>query len=369
MKLAQVIRQTCDTMGVRFDDARRACERALVAAAEEVYGDARTFEAHYDAASDALTLRLFMEVVETIENPNTQLTVAALEAAGVVGVEVGEDAGFEVFYLPEDRAAARDQDAQFGALLGLSAGRERFGRIAIHQAKQALIRALRDAERAAVCDAYEPLVAHLVPGIVDKVGRHDHVTVSLGGGVQGLLPRDQQHPRDRLVAGDWVWVEVLGVSREDGPPLTLTRTGEGVVRHVLAFQVHEVAEGQVVVEGVAREAGGRCKVAVRSKRDDVNPVAVCVGERGANVQAVVQALTGDRVDIVPWDADPLAQGALALGVPVVDVLMDAEGVSFVVVAPEDMPLAVGRGGENLRLARRLAGVEFQVVAEAQEVMA
>ena len=358
--LARTIRQACDERGVRFGDAVAACERALVAAAEDVYGDARAFEASYDAVADELCLRVYMTVVAVVENPNTQVALRALEAADT-HAELGEDVGFEVFYLPAHRERARAQDAQFGEALGFELHRERFGRIAIHQAKQALIHALRDAERAAVCDLYGPLVGQLVAGIADKVGRHDHVTVSLGGGITGLLPREHQHPRDRLSAGEWVVCEVLAVEREDGPPLTLTRTGVGMVRELLGFEVPDVADGRVIIETIAREAGGRCKVAVSTRRDDVDPVGACIGEGGSHMRAMTEALLGERVDVIDWHDDPemLACHALGCGVVHID---DVDGVLRLHVPDGEMALAVGRGGENLRLARRLAGVDFQAVA-------
>lgn len=365
MTLARTIRQCCDERGVRFADAVAACERALVAAAEHVYGDARTFEASYDAEEGEIVLHTFMAVVETVENPNTQVALAALEGTDTYA-ELGEDVGFQVFYLPQHASRARAQDEQFGALLGLEQHRDAFGRIAIHQAKQALIHALRIAERERVCSLYEPLVGQLVAGVVDKVGRHDHATVSLGGGISGLLPKDQQHPRDRLAAGEWVVCEVRSVSREDGPPLTLTRVGDGMVRQLLRFVVPEVESGDVLVQGIAREAGGRCKVRIAPRHEDINAAAACIGEHGCHVRELTEALLGERVDFIESTGDE-AQDIMAALFPATPLrveLDDEAHAALCVVRDEDLPLAVGRRAENVRLASRLTGWAVSVVGES-----
>ena len=367
MNLAQTIRQACDTMGVRVDDAREACCLALVAAAEHVYGDARLFEAIYDEDANELALRVYMRVVDVVDNPNTEISRAALEATDTYA-DVGEEVGFEVFYLPQHAQLAIGQDALFGKALGLTQRRETFGRIAIHEAKQALIHALRDAERAAVCDLYGPLVGKLVAGVVEKVGRHDHVTVSLGGGITGLLPRNEQHPRDRLGAGEWLAVEVASVNLTEGPPLLLTRTGLGMVRELLDYEIPELANGHVTIVAMAREAGGRCKVEVATKRDDVNAVAACIGEGGKHARALTEALLGERVDFIGEEPDE-AQRVMAALHPAqpLRVEVDEEAHAMVVVVPDDqVALAVGNRAQNVRLASRLTGWAVSVVGESEE---
>ena len=364
--LAIMIRAVVAECGVLEADVVTACELAVQTAAAEVYGDARRFEALYDHDAGEVLLHQFMEVVADVDNPNTQVSAAQLEAADTHG-EVGEDIGFQVFYLPRHRDMARAQDAQFGALLGLSQQRETLSRIAIHAAKQAVIGCLRDAERGRIVAEYAPIVGQVVCGLVERVGRHDAAMVSLGGGVTALLPKAAQHPRDRLSPGERITAVVASVTADhDAPAVVLSRASEAYLLAALRLTVPEIEEGLIVVTACAREAGNRAKVELYSKRPDVDPVAVCI----AHGRDLTDALLGERVDFFEKEPEE-EQRVMAAFAParVSRVEVDEEARFMVAVVPdEDMALAVGVRGVCIRLVARLTGWKVGVISESDSVV-
>lgn len=364
--LANTIRAVVAECGVLEADVVTACELAVQTAAAEVYGDARRFEAAYDRDAGEVLLHQFMEVVVAVDNPNTQVSLGELEAADTHG-ELGEDVGFQVFYLPAHYQLARAQDMQFGALLGLSQQRETLSRVAIHAAKQAVIACLRNAERGRIVAEYAPIVGQMVCGLVERVGRHDAAMVSLGGGVTALLPKAAQHPRDRLSPGERITAVVASVSADhDAPAVVLSRASEAYLLAALRLTVPEIEEGTIVVTACAREAGNRAKVELYSKRPDVDPVAVCI----AHGRDLTEALLGERVDFFEREPED-AQRVMAAFAParVSRVEVDEEQRFMVAVVPdEDMALAVGVRGVCIRLVARLTGWKVGVISESDSVV-
>lgn len=363
MSLARVIRSVVAECGVLESDVVTACELAVQTAAAEVYGDARRFEATYDEDAGEVLLHQFLDIVEVVDNPNAQVSLADLERTDTHG-ELGEEVGFQVFYLPRDYDRARSQDAQFGALLGLSQRRETLSRIAVYAAKQAVIACLRDAERNRIVAAYGPLVGRMVCGMVERIGRHDAALVSLGGGVTALLPKGAQHPRDRLSPGERVTAIVASVSGDhDAPAVVLSRSCTGYALEALRLTVPEIADGLVTVTDLAREAGGRVKVELHSRREDVDPVAVCMAYGGE----MTEALLGERVDFFEREDDE-AQRVMAAFAParVLRVEVDEDARRMTAVVPvEDVPLAVGPRGVCVRLVRELTGWSVSVRSEVE----
>lgn len=365
--LALVIRSVVAECGVPEADVIAACELAVKTAASEVYGDARSFESLYDAHAGEVLLHQYLEVVAEVDNPNTQVSLAQLERVDVHGVP-GEDVGFQVFYLPSDYQLARAQDMQFGALLGLSQQRETLSRVAIHAAKQAVVACLRNAERGRIVSEYAPLVGRMVCGLVERVGRHDVAMVSLGGGVTAILPAQGQHPRDRLSPGERVTAVVDLVSADHAAPaVTLSRRSDAYLLSVLALTVPEIDEGLVTVTAVAREAGARAKVEIHCRREDVDPVAICI----AHGSALTEALLGERVDFFEQE-DSDEQRVMAAFAPArvlrVEVDEDAHWMQAV-VPDEDMGLAMGPRGVCPRLVERLTGWRVAVISESASVAA
>ena len=364
--LANTIRAVVAECGVIEADVVTACELAVQTAAAEVYGDARRFEAAYDRDAGEVLLHQYMEVVVAVDNPNTQVSLGQLEAADTHG-ELGEDVGFQVFYLPAHYQLARAQDMQFGAILGLSQQRETLSRVAIHAAKQAVIACLRNAERGRIVAEYAPIVGQMVCGLVERVGRHDAAMVSLGGGVTALLPKAAQHPRDRLSPGERITAVVASVSADhDAPAVVLSRTSEAYLLAALRLTVPEIEEGLIVVTAAAREAGNRAKVELYSKRPDVDPVAACI----AHGRDLTEALLGERVDFFEREPEE-EQRVMAAFAPARVSRVGVGGEQRVVVAGvpgEDVALAVGGRGVCIRLVARLTGWKVGVISESDSVV-
>lgn len=364
--LATAITRVCDAHALPTADAWRACESAVHAAAVEVYGDARRFVAAYDPESGDVRLELVLEVVDEVDNPNTQTTPAELARVDVEA-EPGETIGFPVWYLDKDRDHARVQDAQFGDFLGLRQGRAEFGRRAVEAARCALVDVFALSRRRATYDAYAPAVGSVVVGRVRRLGRNGTAVVSLGDRVEAILPASERNPRDRLTPGERIYAVVEEVSEVYGQPaVTLSRSSVGLVEALIACIVPEVASGRVEVVKVVREAGSRTKVAVRQVRGMIDPVDAVVGPGGCHVRELRQAIGGEQVDVCEWDDDWFVMSIRSMGQVAMQyaplMMSDSAGANYATFAfpSETMPIAMGPRGVNVRLASELAGVEIEV---------
>src|SRR6185503_15302152 len=281
-------------------------------------------------------------------------------------VEPGDELVFQIFYRDEDAAEATAPDDQYGDILKLKTFRHGFGRIAAQTAKQVIIQRTRDAERENVFNDYKDRKGEIVSGIALRFER-GNIIVNLGR-AEAVLPVREQTPRESYRAGDRVQAFVLDVLRESkGPQIILSRASPELVRKLFEMEVPEIAEGVVVIEAVAREPGGRTKIAVASRDGDVDPVGACVGMKGSRVQAVVQELRGEKIDIVPFDRDP-ARYVIAAIQPaeVHKVIVDeADGRMELVVPDEKLSLAIGRKGQNVRLAAQLTDWKLDIISETK----
>jgi N utilization substance protein A len=242
-----------------------------------------------------------------------------------------------------------------------------FGRIAAQTAKQVIVQKVREAERAKVVEAYEGRQGELVTGIVKKADRGS-IILDLGGNAEALVPRDRVIPRESVRPGDRVRGLLYEVRAEPkGPQLFVSRTAPELLIQLFRLEVPEVGEGLIEMLGAARDPGSRAKVAVRSRDPRIDPVGACVGMRGSRVQAVSNELNGERVDIILWDDNP-AQFVINAMSPadVVSIVIDEEAHSMdVVVKEENLSQAIGRGGQNVRLASQLTGWELNVMTAEQ----
>jgi N utilization substance protein A len=257
-------------------------------------------------------------------------------------------------------------DEDIGIDLGVEVWSKEFGRIAAQTAKQVIIQRVREAERNTVFSEYKDRKGELVTGIVRRFER-GNVIVDLGRAEAGLGVKEQI-PRENIRTGDRVVayvLDVLEVAR--GPQIILSRSHPNLVVKLFEQNVPEIADGIVTIEAAAREAGVRTKIAVRSKDSDVDPVGACVGMKGARVQAVVQELRGEKIDIVPWDEDEARFVCNALSpAEVTRVLVDEENHTMQIVVPDDqLSLAIGRRGQNVRLAAQLSGWKIDITSETK----
>lgn len=367
LSLQNVIDQVSQEKGIEAKVLVEATEQAILTAAKKTFGPDRELEARFNDETGAVDLFQYMTVVEAVENIEQQISVEDAQEYGLEA-EVGEELGFQIFYLPEDRDKAREQDKQFGDLLMLEQSRNRFGRIAAQTAKQVIIQRVRDAERERVYAEYKNRKGEIITGVVRRFERGSNIIVDLGRGVEAVLPPREQTPRESYRPGDRIVAFLKDIDREArGPQIILSRTDVGLLVKLFEMEVPEIYEGIVRIVAAAREPGARSKIAVSSRDSDVDPVGACVGMKGSRVQAVVQELRGEKIDIVPWDRDPARFVCNAIApAEVVRVVIDETNSNMELVVPDPkLSLAIGRRGQNVRLASQLTGWRLDIVSESR----
>src|SRR5690554_3197964 len=341
-------------------------EAAILKAAQAAFGPTRELEARFNDETGTLDVFQYMTVVEEVEDPERQLSLEEAEAHGLEA-EVGEELGFQIFWHPRDAAQAAQQDKEFGDLLDMKQARSTFGRIAAQTAKQVLLQRVRDAERDLIYNEYKDRQGQLIRGIVRRFERGHNIIVDLGK-TEGILPGREQTPRETYRPGDRIVAFVKDIDRESrGPMIILSRSAPQLVEKLFEAEVPEIYEGIVKIVGVAREPGSRSKIAVASRDGDVDPVGACVGIKGSRVQAVVQELRGEKIDIVPHDPDQARYIINAIQPADVNkvIVDEADHRMELVVPDEKLSLAIGRKGQNVRLAAQLTGWKLDIISESK----
>jgi N utilization substance protein A len=338
--LNRVIEQVGKDKGIGKEILVEALENALLSAAKKEFGPQREIEARYNEQLGEVELFQFKTVVEKVQNTYTEISV--------------EDA-HEI-----------DPEAQIGDSLGIKMDSAAFGRIAAQTAKQVIIQKVRDAERDIIYNEFQERQGELVNGIVQRFER-GNIVVDLGRTEAVILPRDQV-PREAYRQGDRIRAYVMDIKKTPkGPQILLSRTHPGLLIKLFELEVPEISEGIVKIEAAAREPGGRAKIAVSSRDPDVDPVGACVGMKGSRVQAVVQELRGEKIDIVPYSEDAIRFVVNALApAEVSDVNVDEENRTMeVLVADDQLSLAIGKRGQNVRLAAKLTGWKLDIKSESR----
>lgn len=379
--LKAVIDEVSEDKGIESKILVEAIEQAILTAAKRQFGAERELEATFNEASGAVDLQLYMTVVDEIDDEDREIELEDARRHGLDDPEsplsVGDELGFQIFYLSEHAEEARKQDREFGELLGIQQAREGFGRIAAQTAKQVIIQRVRDAERERVFREFESRQGELMSGTVRRFERGSNIIVELErdrrGDVQQhvveavLSPREQT-PRESYRPGDRIVALLKKIDREArGPQLILSRTDTGLLVKLFEMEVPEIYEGIVRIVAAAREPGARSKIAVTSRDSDVDPVGACVGMKGSRVQAVVQELRGEKIDIVPFDRDPARFVCNAIApAEVVRVVIDEANATMELVVPDQkLSLAIGRRGQNVRLASQLTGWKLDIISESR----
>jgi len=368
VNLNLVLEQVAKDKGIDKSVLVATLEDAMQTAAKKHFGQDRNLEAKYDTDKGVVELFQAVTVVEQITDPIQAVNQLTLDEARKKGMEVepGDELVFQIFYRDEDAAEAKAQDDQYGDILKLRTFRHGFGRIAAQTAKQVILQRTRDAERENVYNEYKDRRNEIVTGIARRFER-GNIIVDLGR-AEAVLPVREQVPRETYRAGDRVQAYVLDVLRESkGPQIILSRASVNLLTKLFEMEVPEIAEGIVVIEAAAREPGGRAKIAVSSRDADVDPVGACVGMKGSRVQAVVQELRGEKIDIVPWDEDPARFVCAALApAEVARVIIDEANHAMELIVPDDqLSLAIGRRGQNVRLAAQLTGWKLDINSETR----
>jgi transcription termination/antitermination protein NusA len=318
-----------------------AMEDAIQKAARSRYGSETEVRAEINPKTGEMRLSRLLLVVEQVENDSTQIALVD--------------------------AKRRNPAAQVGDFIAEALPPLEYGRIAAQSAKQVIVQKVREAERDRQYQEYKDRIGDIVNGIVKRV-EYGNVVVDLGRG-EAIVRRDELLPREVFRNGDRVRAYIYDVRREPrGPQIFLSRTHPQFMSKLFAQEVPEIYDGIVEVKAVARDPGSRAKIAVISRDSSVDPVGACVGMRGSRVQAVVNELQGEKIDIIPWTSDPANFVVNALApAEVAKVVLDEERQRMEVVVPDQqLSLAIGRRGQNVRLASQLTGWDIDIVTEQEE---
>jgi N utilization substance protein A len=314
---------------------------AIQKAARSRYGTESNIRADINSKTGEIRLQRLLEVVEVAEDYGTQI--------------------------PLELARDRNPDAKLGDFIADPLPPMDFGRIAAQSAKQVIVQKVREAERDRQFDEYKDRIGEIVNGTVKRV-EYGNVIVDLGRG-EGIIRRDEMIPRENMRYGDRVRAFVYDVRREQrGPQIFLSRTHPQFMVKLFTMEVPEIYDGIIQIKSVARDPGSRAKIAVISNDSSIDPVGACVGMRGSRVQAVVGELQGEKIDIIPWSQDPASFIVNALQpAEVAKVVLDEDAERIEVVVPdEQLSLAIGRRGQNVRLASQLTGWDIDILTEAEE---
>jgi N utilization substance protein A len=318
-----------------------AMEDAIQKAARSRYGSETEVRAEINPKTGEMRLSRLLLVVDQIDNDSAQVSL--------------------------DDAKVRNPAAQVGDYIAEALPPLEYGRIAAQSAKQVIVQKVREAERDRQYQEYKDRIGDIVNGIVKRV-EYGNVVVDLGRG-EAIVRRDEMLPREVFRNGDRIRAYIYDVRREPrGPQIFLSRTHPQFMAKLFAQEVPEIYDGIVEVRAVARDPGSRAKIAVISRDSSVDPVGACVGMRGSRVQAVVNELQGEKIDIIPWTADPANFVVNALApAEVAKVVLDEDRQRMEVVVPDQqLSLAIGRRGQNVRLASQLTGWDIDIVTEQEE---
>jgi transcription termination/antitermination protein NusA len=364
--LLQAIDMVAKEKGIDRARLVKTIEEAILKAAQSVFGPNRELQATFNEETGQVDLFQFMTVVDDVSDDEREIALEDAQAKGLEA-ELGEELGFQIFWHPMDAKKAAEQDKEFGDLLMVKQARSQFGRIAAQTAKQVLIQRVRDEERDLIFQEFKDKKGELIKGVVRRFEKGNNIIVDLGR-TEGILPFREQTPRETYRPGDRIVALLKDIDREArGPQIILSRADGKLVEKLFESEVPEIYEGIVKIVACAREPGARSKIAVMSRDADVDPVGACVGMKGSRVQAVVQELRGEKIDIVPWDRDPARFVCAAIQPAEVNkvIVNEADGRMELVVPDEKLSLAIGRKGQNVRLAWHLTGWKLDIISESK----
>ena len=340
-ELLQVADAVAREKSIDREQVLDAMEQAIQKAGRSKYGQEHDIRAVIDRKSGEISLARYIEVVEEIENEVTQLTLS--------------------------EAHHRKNDAVLGEFIVDPLPPIDFGRIAAQTAKQVIVQKVREAERERQFEEYKDRAGEVVNGLVKRI-EFGNVTVDLGR-AEAVLRREELLPREGFRRGDRVRAYIYDVRREmRGPQIFLSRAHPNFMTKLFGQEVPEIYDGIIDIKAVARDPGSRAKIAVLSHDSSIDPVGACVGMRGSRVQAVVAELQGEKIDIIPWSLDTATFVVNALApAEVAKVVLDEDAGKIEVVVPdEQLSLAIGRRGQNVRLASMLTGWEIDILTEEEE---
>ncbi len=339
-EILEALSQIIKNKNIDMDFVIETLEAGLMLAAKRKFGDTDNIKIHVDPNSGEIKIIALKKVVKEVTNPNTEI-------------------------IPKE-AKEIEPKAKLGDEVEVVVGFDEFGRNAISAAKQILIQRVREAERERIFEEYKNKIETVITGGVQQIEK-GHIIVNLGRG-EGVIPPREQIPRERYRQGDRIRALILDVQKTaKGPQIILSRAHPNFLKRLFELEVPEIYEKIIEIKVVARQPGERTKIAVSSIDDRVDPVGACVGVKGSRVQSIVRELSSERIDIVPWSPDPetFASRALAPAKVVhIDTYHDDNSMT-IVVEDDKLSLAIGKAGQNARLAAKLTGWKINILSETE----
>lgn len=363
--LSMVLEQVGKDKGIDKKVLVQTLEQAIMTAAKKVFGLEREMEAQFNEDSGQVDLFQVCIVSDSVELKGRDIAKADADQYGL-RADIGDELLFQIFYTDGDAEKASEQERKYGDILDLHDTVRRFGRIAAQTAKQVIVQRIREAERENTFNEYRDRQGEIIHGTVRRFDR-GNIIVDLGK-TEAILPVREQAPRENYRIGDRIVAYCVDIEKNArGPQIVLSRASKGLLEKLFEQEVSEIYEKIVRIESSAREPGSRSKIAVSSRDRDVDPVGACVGIKGSRVQAVVQELRGEKIDIVPYSEDPARFVCNAIAPAEVSrVVIDAENHTMELIVPDDkLSLAIGKKGQNVRLASQLTGWRIDIHAESR----
>jgi N utilization substance protein A len=337
--ILEALQQIIKEKNIEMDYLIATLESSLLSAAKKKFGMGDNLIVKVDLKTGEIRMAITKKVVETVADPNTEISL--------------------------EMARKTESKAKLGQEINLPIGIEDFGRNAILTAKQILIQKVREAEREKIFEEYKDRVGELVTGVVQQIEK-GNIFVNLGK-AEAILPIKEQIQKEKYRQGDRVRAYILNVEKSaKGPLIALSRANPGLLIRLFELEVPEIFERIIEIKAVAREPGERSKIAVSSIDDRIDPVGACVGVKGVRVQSIVRELNNERIDIVPWSAVPETFVSRALApakISKLDVYPDEKSM-VAVVEDDKLSLAIGKNGQNAKLASKLTGWKINILSES-----
>ena len=327
--------------GIKKEYLIEQIESALIVAYKNNYKESENVKVVMDKVTGETHIYSVKEIVNAVENPVTQIS--------------------------KEDAIKINKKLKVGDTVDIEINPRNFGRIAAQTAKQVIIQKLREAERDIVFGEFNERKGEIVSGIVQKADK-GLIVLDLGK-LEGIMPAKEQIPKENYKVNDKVKAYVVDVVRgtRGAPQVIVSRTAGDFVKKLFEFEIPEIYEGLIEVKSVARDPGNRCKVAVHASNENIDPVGSCVGQKGVRIQNIINELSGEKIDVIEWDEDPaifISSALLPARVMAVDVNED-EKAARVIVPDDQLSLAIGKAGQNARLAARLTGWKIDIKSESQ----
>ncbi|NLM26810.1 MAG: transcription termination/antitermination protein NusA [Clostridiaceae bacterium] len=339
-ELIHALEQIEKEKGIQKEVLIEAIEVALITAYKRNYGSAQNVEVYIDRLTGDVRVFALKNIVETVTDPSTELSL--------------------------EQASRFSPDFEVGDVVEVEVTPRKFGRIAAQTAKQVVMQRIREAERGIIFEEYSSKEEDIISGVVSRFERKN-VIIELGR-AEAILPPSEQTPGEKYNIHDRIKAYVINVKKTNkNPQIFVSRTHPGLVKRLLELEVPEIHDGTVEIKTIAREAGSRTKIAIFSKNENVDPVGACVGQKGSRIRAIVEELRGEMIDVIKWSSNPHEYIASSLSpAKVLRVDIDEENkVARVIVPDFQLSLAIGKEGQNARLAAKLTGWKIDIKSESQ----